>query len=437
MTVGVGCAGPRIYNLFPLLCGPVGHWHDRLPRIAAMGFDWIYLNPVKYPGFSGSLYAIKDYRRLNPLLRGATELDDAALLGGFVAAAREHGLAVMLDLVINHTARDSLLAERHPEWFVHEPDGSIRSPHAIDPADATKVTVWGDLGEIDYAHEPSRTAIVEYWRETLVGYLQLGFRGFRCDAAYKVPAGVWAPLIAESRRTAPQTRWFAETLGCRLDEVKALAGVGFDFLFNSVKWWDLKADWALDQYGMFRHIAPSVGFPESHDTERLASEAPGELRTRDDLRRWYLLRYALAAAFSTGVLMPVGYEYGFRRRLDVVHTRPPDWEQPSFDISQDIAAINRMKAECPALNEEGPQMRLAGVGDGLALLRRTIDGASLSVFLANPSPIQAVQLDLAPPLRAIGVGPGTMRDVTPGIAPGAGAALLELAPLEWRLLQTT
>lgn len=42
--------GPRIYNLFPLLCGSIRQWEDHLPRIAAMGFDWVYVNPFHYPG---------------------------------------------------------------------------------------------------------------------------------------------------------------------------------------------------------------------------------------------------------------------------------------------------------------------------------------------------------------------------------------------------
>ena len=31
--------GPRIYNLFPLLVGPISSWHEHIPRIAAMGFE--------------------------------------------------------------------------------------------------------------------------------------------------------------------------------------------------------------------------------------------------------------------------------------------------------------------------------------------------------------------------------------------------------------
>ena len=77
--------GPRIYNLFPLLAGPVPAWKGHLDRVAAMGFDWLYVNPFHYPGFSGSLYAVKDFYRLHPLL--ADGGDPQRLLSGFTKAA--------------------------------------------------------------------------------------------------------------------------------------------------------------------------------------------------------------------------------------------------------------------------------------------------------------------------------------------------------------
>ena len=53
--------GLRIYNLFPTLAGTVRQWTTHLPRIAAMEFNAVYINPFHYTGFSGSLYAVKDY----------------------------------------------------------------------------------------------------------------------------------------------------------------------------------------------------------------------------------------------------------------------------------------------------------------------------------------------------------------------------------------
>ena len=69
----------------------------------------------------------------------------------------------MMDLVINHTAKDALLVEQHPEWFRREADGELRSPRAIDPVDPRKFTVWGDLAEIDYGKPSTRPALIEYW----------------------------------------------------------------------------------------------------------------------------------------------------------------------------------------------------------------------------------------------------------------------------------
>src|SRR5215472_2961089 len=137
--------GLRIYNLFPTLAGTVRDWIAHLPRIAAMGFNAVYINPFHYPGFSGSLYAVKDYYRLNPRFRRDEPADDDALLEDFTQAARANGLRVIMDLVLNHTSKDSELVAAHPDWFSHDTRGEIASPFATDPADPTRKTVWGDL----------------------------------------------------------------------------------------------------------------------------------------------------------------------------------------------------------------------------------------------------------------------------------------------------
>ena len=352
--------GPRIYNLFPLLAGPVPQWSDHLERIAAMAFDWVFVNPFHYPGFSGSLYAVKDYYRLHPLL-AADGADPESLLKGFTRAAAKRRIAVMMDLVINHTSKDSVLVAEHPEWFRRDPDGELRSPRAIDPVDPRKFTVWGDLAEIDYDNPNTRPALIEYWVELVRHHLKLGFKGFRCDAAYQVPAEVWQPIVRHgegARSRVPVLRRDA-----RLHAgagAGAASGAGFDFLFNSAKWWDFRAPWLLEQYDLYRQVAPTVAFPESHDTERLAMEL-GDPEP-PELERHYRLRYLFAAAFSSGVMMPMGYEYGCRTPLDVVGSRPGDWAwetaEPRLDLTGFVGAVNRMKAATPALNVEGPQKRI-------------------------------------------------------------------------------
>ena len=383
--------GPRIYNLFPLLAGPVPQWSDHLERIAAMAFDWVFVNPFHYPGFSGSLYAIKDYYRLHPLL-AADGADPESLLKGFTRAAAKRRIAVMMDLVINHTSKDSVLVAEHPEWFRRDPDGELRSPRAIDPTDPRKFTVWGDLAEIAYDNPNTRPALVEYWVELVEHHLKLGFKGFRCDAAYQVPVEVWQPIVRQAKALDPACRFFAETLGCTPQQALAL-----------------RAPWLLEQYDLYRRIAPTVAFPESHDTERLAMEIDDP--EPPELERHYRLRYLFAAAFSSGVMMPMGYEYGCRTPLDVVGSRPGDWAwetaAPRIDLTGFVGAVNRMKAATPALNAEGPQKRVtAPHGPVVGLLRLSggdvASSEDAAIVLINPDPARLHGIDPGPLINQAG-----------------------------------
>src|SRR3977135_2196442 len=126
--------GLRIYNLFPRLAGPIAGWTAQLPRIASMAFNAVYINPFHYPGFSGSLYAVKDYYRLNPRFRGTEPGEDDALRHRFPDADHEHRLPVMMDLVANPTSKDSELVASHPGWFARDQRGEFVSPSATDPA---------------------------------------------------------------------------------------------------------------------------------------------------------------------------------------------------------------------------------------------------------------------------------------------------------------
>jgi len=119
--------GPRIYNLFPSLAGSIDRWIEHVPRIAAMQFNWIYVNPFHETGYSGSLYAVKSYERLNPLFRGKSRRSDDALIRDFVEQAAQAGLGVMMDLVVNHTARDADLVSAHQEWYRRDAAGEINA----------------------------------------------------------------------------------------------------------------------------------------------------------------------------------------------------------------------------------------------------------------------------------------------------------------------
>jgi starch synthase (maltosyl-transferring) len=385
---------PLIYNLFPRLAGPTTRWAEHAARAREMEFDWLYLNPWHYPGFSGSLYAPKEFYRLNPLfLPPGADGYDLEPLRRALGEIRDLGMRPMMDLVINHTSRDSVLVDEHPEWYVRDQNGGIVSPFVREAHDPTKITVWGDLAEIDNEGTPDRAGLWGYWEELVRRSLDLGFDGFRCDAAYKVPAELWRHLITVAHEVDPEARFFAETLGAPAEDVRALKAAGFDYFFNSSKWWDFREPWALRQHEEFRHIAPSIAFPETHDTDRLADETGGS----EPVQRQ---RYAFAAAFSAGVMMPVGYEFGFRKRVHVVETQPSDWERRSFDLRSFVARVNRLKLQTPVLRGEGVLRAPFGLEGDVLLLQRFSEeaGDSPAWIIVNKDPRaeQPVELRAAP-----------------------------------------
>jgi len=336
-----------IYNLFPRFFTCIEEWIDRIPEIDAMGFNAIFINPFFETGFSGSLYAVKNYHRLSPLLFGKTHaVGDFSPVERFNDECCNRGISLFIDLVINHTAFDAELTKLHPEWYSHDKDGALVSPSAIDPANEANVTVWGDLATVDNENCRDRERLWEYWDALIAFFQEKGICGFRCDAAYQVPVGLWQYLIERAKKRNPKALFLAETLGCRLEQIEALASAGFDYLFNSVKWWKFDQPWAIEQHTANRLIAPSIAFPESHDTERLASEPPGTIAVQKS-------RYAFSALFSQGLLMPIGYEYGAKTRIDVVHGIPGDLDTPQWNLCDWIRRINQLKKEIGVLGEEG------------------------------------------------------------------------------------
>lgn len=335
----------NLYNLFPTLAGRLGEWDSHIARAADMGFDWLFINPIEKPGISGSLYSIADYFQINPALcdEGRGKPEDQ--VRNMVRMARERGLRVMVDLVINHCAADSGLVKEHPQWFEHDGQGHIVHSWCMDGGEKV---VWEDLVQFHHAGNTDNGEFYTFCQEVLDYLLSLGFEGFRCDAAYKIPAGFWHRLINETRRNHPEVVFVAETLGCTADQTRETAMAGFDFVFNSAKWWDFHGNWLPAQYNLTREVCGSIAFPESHDTDRLAAELNGNLA---GLKQ----RYLFAAMFSAGVMMPIGYEFGFRNKLDVVETNPAAWEENTgVDLRDFISRVNQIKSRYMVLQEDAP-----------------------------------------------------------------------------------
>jgi starch synthase (maltosyl-transferring) len=310
-----------------------------------MGFNWVFVNPIQYPGFSGSLYSVKDFFRFNPLLIDASSNKRPKTQAKeMITTAKDLGLNMMIDLVINHCAVDSPLLKQHREWFMWDDKDRIVHPSCNDNG---KTVVWGDLAQFNHEHTSDPEGLFNFFFSTIKFLIDFGVEGFRCDAAYQIPGHLWQRLIYETKQIHPEVLFFAETLGCTVDQTMETAKAGFAYIFNSSKWWDLTSRWCIEQYDMTREITPSVSFPETHDTVRLCEELKGNI---DGIKQ----RYLFAAIFSAGVMMPIGFEFGFRKRLNVVNTRPEHWEQTTIDLTDFIKKVNQLKETYTIFQEECP-----------------------------------------------------------------------------------
>ncbi len=396
----------KIYQWYPRLGGAASSWAPHMDRAAAMGFDAWYVNPLARVGASRSLYSLADAASVDPAWAGggaATPAQAEAEVRAAFAAARARGLKPMVDLVLNHTAVDAPLIAQHPEWYAWE-NGAPANPGCVE--EGGHRVAWTDLAQLDWTRtrDPEglhrwAAGVIEYWA-------RLGAVGFRCDAAYQLPAPAWRRLIREARTQRPELVFAAETLGCSPADTLETARAGFHYVFNSAKWWDFESAWLMEQYQLTRETCDSIAFPESHDTPRLAEEGRGH----EPLLKQ---RYLFAALFSAGVLMPVGFEFGFRKRLHVVETRPEDWETPSLDLTDFIRRVNAVKGAHRVFREDGPLQLLSSPNPQVLLLwKSSRDGRQQAVIALNKDAWNYQTFYTEDPVRLFQSG-GPVRCVSP------------------------
>lgn len=203
-----------LYEIYVRNHGPNGTFADveaDLPRIQSLGVDVIWfmpIHPIGQKNKKGSLgcpYSIADYRGVNP--EYGTREDFARL----IATAHRLGLKVMIDVVYNHTAHDSVLVREHPEWFHQDANG----------VPVTTVPEWSDVIDLKHPH-PGLTA---YLIETLQGWAQFGVDGFRCDVASLLPLEFWLEAREAVARVKPGVIWLAESVHARFVEYRRRMGL--------------------------------------------------------------------------------------------------------------------------------------------------------------------------------------------------------------------
>jgi starch synthase (maltosyl-transferring) len=365
------------YEMVPRSQGTVRGRHGtfddciaRLPDIARLGFDVLYLTPIHpigrtnrkgrnnalhaKPGDPGSPYAIGSAEGGHDAVHPA--LGTLADFRRFVAACGDHGMEVALDFAIQCSPDHPWLRE-HPDWFTRRPDGSIR--YAENPPKK-----YEDIVNPDFYCE-DRIALWQALRDVVLFWVEQGVRIFRVDNPHTKPFPFWEWLIHEVQTHDPNVIFLSEAF-TRPKIMKGLAKLGFTQSYTYFTWRTHKAE--LQEY-----LSEITGFPE-RDFFRpnffvnTPDILPIHLQSGEP---WvFKARVALAATLSSNYGIYNGFELlehepiaGREEYLnsEKYEIRVRDWDKPG-NIKGYIGRLNRLRRDNTALLQTS-NLRFAQVDD--------------------------------------------------------------------------
>jgi starch synthase (maltosyl-transferring) len=412
----------------------------RLPDIAAMGFDVVYVPPVHPigrmnrkgrnnaleagPADPGSPYAIGSAEGGHDTV--ASELGGIDGLVAFRRAVEAHGMELAMDIAIQ-AAPDHPFVTSHPEWFRHSPDGSIK--YAENPPKK-----YQDIYPIDFSgHDPvARTALWREWKRIFEVWIGHGVKVFRVDNPHTKPIPFWAWLIREIQADHPDVIFLSEAF-TKPKMMRKLAKVGFTQSYTYFTW--RESAWELRQY-----------LTELTQTE-MREYFRGNLFTNtpdinphhlDAGRPAFVIRTVLAATLSSSYGIYSGWELCENARLgereeyldsEKYEIRARDWDA-SGNIKPLISDLNRLRHERPALQRYDNLRFQDATGERTLFYRKAVPHGKVDplsgfpnrwrdpVFVAvNTDPTTAEHAILHPDLPAIGIGwdePYRMTDLITG-----------------------
>jgi starch synthase (maltosyl-transferring) len=333
----------------------------RLPAVADMGFDVVYLPPIHPigeqnrkgpnntldagPGDPGSPWAIGSAAGGHDTVH--PDLGTLADFRAFVRAARSNGLEVALDLALQ-AAPDHPWVAAHPEWFTTLPDGSIA--YAENPPKK-----YQDIYPINFDNDPDGIRaevlrIVRHW-------IAQGVKIFRVDNPHTKPLQFWEWLIATVGAEDPDVVFLAEAF-TRPAPLQALAYSGFQQSYSYFTWRNTKAEleefltWISEDTADFMRPNLFVNTPDIL-TEYLQYGGRPAYRTRAAIAATGAGSYGVYAGYELfeNVARPGSeenidnekYEYKFR-----------DWagaEAAGDSLAPYLTRLNEIRRAHPALRQ--------------------------------------------------------------------------------------
>jgi starch synthase (maltosyl-transferring) len=393
------------YEMFPRSASPdparTGTFADveaRLPYVAGMGFDVLYLPPIHPIGTAfrkgpnntltvtkndpGSPWAIGGpeggHKSIHPQLG---TLEDFRSL---VQAARRHGMEVALDIAFQ-SSPDHPYVKEHPEWFRMRPDGTIQ--YAENPPKK-----YQDIYPFDFESAAWRSmwqelrSVFEYWVEQ-------GVHIFRVDNPHTKAFAFWEWVIGELKKEHPELIFLAEAF-TRPKVMYRLAKVGFSQSYTYFAWrnqaWDLKQYFTeLTRTEVYEFFRPNV-WPNTPDilTEFVQRGGPAGSALR------FVLAATLAASYGifgptfelveTTPLAAGREDYLNSEKYQVSHW---DIERPN-SLRPLISRVNAIRKEHAAL-QQNRTLRFLNTDNELLLAyaKTSPDGSDVVATVVNLDPL--------------------------------------------------
>ena len=330
---------------------------ERVPEIAELGFDVLYLTPINpvgrinrkgknnavkaQPGDVGSFYAIGNehggHDAIEPQLGTLDDFRD------LVSAGHRHDMEIAPDIAI-HCAPDHPWLKQHPEWFKHRPDGTIR--YAENPPKK-----YEDIVNPDFYCD-DRIGLWTALRDVFLFWVGNGVRIFRVDNPHTKPFPFWEWLIREVQTRDPGVIFLAEAF-TRPKVMKGLAKLGFTQSYTYFTWRTHKAE--IEAY-----LAELTGYPErDYYRPNFFVTTPDILPVQlQDGDPWlFKARAALALASSSNYGIYNGFELIEHEPLpgreeyinsEKYEIRTRDWDKPG-NIKDYLKRLNGIRRANPAL----------------------------------------------------------------------------------------
>jgi starch synthase (maltosyl-transferring) len=328
----------------------------RLPAVAAMGFDVVYLPPVhpigrayrKGPNNSleagphdvGSPWAIGSpeggHEAIHPDLGTMADFD------AFVERARELELEVALDFALQ-CSPDHPWVEKHPDWFTTRADGTIA--YAENPPKK-----YQDIYPVNF--DLDFDGLVAETLRLLRHWMKHGVRIFRVDNPHTKPVVFWEKVLGTLARTDPDVIFLAEAF-TRPAMMHTLGKVGFHQSYTYFTWRNGKQE--LTEY-----LTDLSGETAAWMRPNFFANTPDILHAylQHGGRPAFAIRAVLAATLSPSYGVYAGYELcenaavhpGSEEYLDSekYQLRPRDWDRPD-SLAPLLTTLNRLRREHPAL----------------------------------------------------------------------------------------